>query len=48
MNSFSTLVLLWLFGSWMFDPAEIAGMAGLRTTEVTPSQSSPATSPSSA
>lgn len=36
MNSFSTLVLLWLFGSWMFDPSEIAGMAGLRTTEVTP------------
>lgn len=36
MNSFSTPVLLWLFGSWMFDPSEIAGMAGLRTTEVTP------------
>ncbi|VXC94878.1 conserved membrane hypothetical protein [Pseudomonas sp. 8Z] len=36
MNSFSTLVLVWLFGTWMFDQSELIGIGSTHTTVVTP------------
>ncbi|WP_137138249.1 hypothetical protein [Pseudomonas asiatica] len=36
MNSFSKLVLLWLFGAWMFKPGEIPAEALAQATEVSP------------
>lgn len=36
MNSFSTLVILWLFGSWIFSPGELPAEIMAKVTEVTP------------
>ncbi len=36
MSSFSTLVLLWLFGSWVFDTGELSNFGSVGVTEVTP------------
>lgn len=36
MSSFSTLVLLWLFGSWIFDAGDLSNLGSIGLTEVTP------------
>ncbi|AVX92968.1 hypothetical protein PkP19E3_32880 (plasmid) [Pseudomonas koreensis] len=36
MNSFSALVLVWLFGTWMFDAGELSSLGSVHATEVTP------------
>lgn len=36
MSSFSTLVLLWLFGAWIFDAGELSSIGSVGITVVTP------------